>query len=134
MKPAIVVSTVDYQRLHSLLDGLPGPNTAVKDHLLGELERADVVEPDEMPPTVVTMNSKVRFMLENSREEFCMNLVYPKDVGSNDTLSVLSPVGSALLGLKEGDCIEWRHPAGALLSVKVLGVEYQPERAGELHL
>jgi regulator of nucleoside diphosphate kinase len=134
MKPAIVVSSLDYQRLHTLLDAMPAPGPVGKTQLLEELARADVVEPAEVPSNVVTMNSKVRFMIENSREEFCMNLVYPKDVAPSDTLSVLSPVGSALLGLAEGDSIEWPHPGGSLLSLKVLGLEYQPERARALHL
>jgi regulator of nucleoside diphosphate kinase len=113
---------------------MPAPGAVGKTRLLEELARADIVEPTEIPPNVVTMNSKVRFAIENSHEEFCMSLVYPKDVAPSDTLSVLSPIGSALLGLAEGDSIEWPHPGGALLSVKVLGLEYQAERVGALHL
>ena len=63
-----------------------------------------------------------------------MTLAYPKDIsGSGEQVSVLSPVGNALIGLAAGDSIEWTRPDGALFEVTVLDVLYQPERAGELH-
>ncbi|STR27468.1 Regulator of nucleoside diphosphate kinase [Janthinobacterium lividum] len=100
--------------------------------LLDELGRAEVLEPQEIPPTVVTMNSTVRFTVEN-KEEFCLTLVYPKDVeGQADRISVLAPVGSALLGLSVGDSIAWPMPGG-VVKVKIEEIVYQPERAGEYH-
>jgi regulator of nucleoside diphosphate kinase len=84
-----------------------------KAELEAELDRADVVEPQEIPPTVVTMNSTVKFRVHSSQEEFQLTLVYPKDVDqSGGTISVLAPVGSALLGLSQGDEIEWPMPGG----------------------
>jgi regulator of nucleoside diphosphate kinase len=88
-----------------------------------------------MPPRVVTMRSTVRFRLDGKESEWCKTLVYPKEAGQgDDTVSVLSPVGSALLGLSEGDRIEWTHPDGRILGVEVVEVLYQPERAGHYHL
>jgi len=87
-----------------------------------------------MPDNVVTMNSRVRFVLDNAAQEFDMALAYPKDVqGAPDKLSVLTPVGNALLGLKEGDSIDWTGPGGARFEVTVREIVYQPERAGDLH-
>ncbi len=133
-KPNIILSSQDLDRLEALLDALPPNATPHKDALLEELERAEVVEPNEIPPTVVTMNSTVRFAIENSDEEFCLTLVYPRDVNGNaDRISVLAPVGSALLGLSTGDHIEWPRPGGGTVKVTIKEVVYQPERAGEFH-
>ena len=95
---------------------------------------ADVVEPEQIPPTVVTMNSTVRFSIDSSGEDFCLTLVYPKDVdGSGNTISILAPVGSALLGLSTGDEIEWPRPGGGTIKVRIVEIIYQPERAGKFH-
>jgi regulator of nucleoside diphosphate kinase len=117
-----------------LLDSLPASAFPGKADLQAELDRADVVEPRDVPPSIVTMNSTVRFAIEPSGEEFCLTLVYPKDAtGDADRISVLAPVGSALLGLATGDQIEWPAPGGGLIKVRIVEVVYQPERAGELY-
>ncbi|MFP4639525.1 MAG: GreA/GreB family elongation factor, partial [Guyparkeria sp.] len=83
---------------------------------------------------VVTMNSTVRFRVTSSDEEFRLTLVYPRDVDPNGgTISILAPIGSALLGLSEGDEMDWPRPGGGTLHVKIEEVVYQPERAGEYH-
>ena len=134
MRPKIIVSSIDIERLEALIDSLPHAEAAAQHRLLDELARADVVEPDQIPPTVVTMNSKVRFATDQPGEEFCMTLVYPKDLkADSDQISVLTPVGNALLGLSVGDSIEWTRPNGVPFEVTVLEVVYQPEREGELH-
>jgi regulator of nucleoside diphosphate kinase len=133
-KPSIVVSSLDQQRLQALLDSLPASAFPGKADLQAELDRADVVEPRDVPPSIVTMNSTVRFAIEPSGEEFCLTLVYPKDAtGDADRISVLAPVGSALLGLATGDQMEWPAPGGGLIQVRIVEVVYQPERAGELY-
>jgi len=133
-KPNIVVSSLDLQRLQALLDSLPRTAFPGKADLQAELDRADIVEPEDVPPSVVTMNSTVRFAIEPAGEEFCLTLVYPKDMnGEGDRISVLAPVGSALLGLTTGDRIEWPRPGGGLIQVRIVEIVYQPERAGELH-
>ncbi|MDV3239697.1 MAG: nucleoside diphosphate kinase regulator [Gammaproteobacteria bacterium] len=132
-RPNIVLTSQDLDRLEALLDSLPATAFPGKAELRAELDRAEVVEPQEIPPDVVTMNSTVRFALE-SGEEFCLTLVYPKDTdGSADRISVLAPVGSALLGLAAGDYIEWPRPGGGMMKVRIVEVVYQPERAGEYH-
>jgi len=135
MLPNITVSTLDLNRIDQLLDRLPSAQASTRDALSDELARAAVLEPWDMPPRVVTMNSKVRFRLEDAGGEWCRTLVYPKDVGQDDdTVSILSPVGSALLGLSEGDRVRWERAGGRSIGVEVVEVVYQPERAGQFHL
>lgn len=85
-----------------------------------------------MPPTVVTVNSTAWFRVESSSKDFDLTLVYPKDVdASGGTISILAPVGSALLGLSVGDEMKWPKPDGGMLRVRIEEVTYQPKRSGE---
>lgn len=131
-RPEITISSLDLDRLYDLLESLPKNSVAGNTELASELARANVVDPKEVPPTIVTMNSTVKFTVESTQSEFELTLVYPKDVDSSGkTISILAPVGSALLGLSQGDEIEWPKPGGGLLKVKITEIVYQPERAGE---
>lgn len=133
-RPKLIISTLDAKRLEALLDSLPAGAFAGHEALEAELLRAEIVDPKDVPPSVVTMNSTVRFEVESSSEEFCLTLVYPKDVDSSgEKISILAPVGAALLGLSQGDSIEWPKPGGGTLQVRIKEVTFQPERAGELH-
>jgi len=133
MKPAITVSTQDADRIDNLLASLPDGAFPGKAFLEAELARADIVEPEEMPSTVVTMNSTVRFR-DGHGDEFSMNLVYPRDMKEDgSTISILTPVGSALLGLAQGDEMEWPKAGGGQLKVTIIEVLYQPEREGEFY-
>ena len=133
-RPEITVSSLDADRLYRLMEALPKNSFAGAAELEMELARANVVAPELVPPTVVTMNSTVKFVIESSNEEFELTLVYPKDLdASGKKISILAPVGSALLGLSQGDEIEWPKPGGGSLKVKISEVVFQPERAGELH-
>jgi regulator of nucleoside diphosphate kinase len=128
--PHITVSSLDLARLQMLLKSSPAQPQL--DNLRAELERADVVEPENMPPTVATMNSTIRFVIEPSGKEFELTLSYPDDVrGESARISVLAPVGSALLGLSVGQTIDWPVPGGKTIRVRVLDISYQPERAGD---
>lgn len=134
MKPHITISSLDADRLETLLGAMsPGLDTG-REALLDELARADIVEPQDMPPGVVTMNSTVRFEIDAPDEQFCLTLAYPKDIDQlSNGISILTPIGTALLGLSVGDTIVWPRPDGKLLQVRLLEVLYQPERAGEYH-
>lgn len=134
MKPRIVLSSLDAERLEILMDSLTDAVFPGKKNLEEELVRADVVDPRDIPATVVTMNSTVRFKVEPLADEFLLTLVYPKDSdAANGKISILTPVGSALLGLSQGDQIEWPKPDGGLLNVRIEEITYQPERSGEYH-
>lgn len=133
-RPNIIISSLDLERIENLLGALPEPEFSSHGALLEELSRAEVVEPQNIPPTVVTMNSTVRFVMDGSDAPRCATLVYPKDInGEPDRISVLAPIGTALLGLQVGEQIEWIVPNGDRISVRVTEIVYQPERAGVLH-
>ncbi len=133
-KPPITLSSQDLDRIEALLAALPSSALAGKAELQAELDRAEVLPPEEMPSTVVTMNSTVKFTIKETGKEFCLTLVYPRDMdGSADLISIFAPVGSALLGLSVGDELAWPGPGGKPMTVRVTEVVYQPERAGELH-
>lgn len=128
--PSITITRLDLQRLEHLLDSLDdfGPGAVA---LQAELDRAEVVGHDEVPAGVVTMNSRVHCREESSGKDYHLKLVYPQDAGGDGTVSILAPVGSALLGLSVGQHIDWTSPTGKVLKLTLLAVEYQPEAAGE---
>lgn len=99
-----------------------------------ELKDGKVVDSMNVPPNVVTMNSRVRLVDVDENKTMVFTLTFPKDADIEaGKLSVLSPVGTAILGHSEGDVIEWRVPAGFRL-LKIEKVLYQPEAAGDYHL
>ena len=132
-RPALVLSRLDCDRLEALLEQ-PAYSGTQYDALRDELARAEVREPRDMPPDAITMNSTARFRDESSGEERELTLVYPRDAdGSPDKVSILAPVGSALLGLRAGQTIDWPLPGGRSTRLQVLEIRYQPEAVGEFH-
>jgi regulator of nucleoside diphosphate kinase len=133
--PSIKISSLDFERIESLLDSLAPNSFPEADLLAAELDRAQVIDPKEMPADVVTMNSRVRFAVEPSGKQYELTLVYPKGIdGTAGKISILAPVGSALLGLSVGQEIEWPAPGGNIIRVRIIDILYQPERAGDFHL
>ncbi len=132
-KPPITVSRSDLARIEALLERLPAAEAANLDALRVELDRADVVEPAAMPADTVTMNSTVTFEDEGNGEKLTLTLVYPAAAGVPGTVSILAPVGSALLGLARGQQIDWPVPDGHKRRLRVLEISYQPDAAGHLH-
>ncbi|HET7212837.1 MAG TPA: nucleoside diphosphate kinase regulator [Terriglobia bacterium] len=101
------------------------------DALRRQLERAEVVAPAEIPADVVTMNSQVRVRDLGSGKVTVYTVVFPPDADfSRNRISILAPIGTALLGLRVGDVVEWKVPAGTR-RLKVESVLYQPEAAGQ---
>ncbi len=102
--------------------------------LENELNRGDVVKSQDIPPNVITMNSEVYLLDLNTKEKITYRLVFPDHADSNQgRLSILAPIGTALLGYSVGDVIEWQVPAG-IAKFKIEKVLYQPEAAGDYHL
>lgn len=131
---AIVISSLDLQRIEELLELPAHRGSAGTDLLRAELSRANVLEPDEMPGDVVTMNSTATVADETSGETRELSLVYPRDAdGSANRISILAPVGSAMLGLRVGQSIDWKVPGGRALHLHITGISYQPEANGQLH-
>jgi regulator of nucleoside diphosphate kinase len=130
--PPIVITQLDNSRLRRLLSSPGVRNTDAADALEDELDRAEVVESETLPTNVVSMNSTVHLQECKSGREFELTLVYPEDAGEEGRVSVLAPIGSALLGLSVGSEIEWPLPDGRMARIRVLGLRYQPEAAGDL--
>ena len=130
--PPILVSSLDLERIEVLLDAharVPGAQ-ALRD----ELARAEIVAPEQMPADVVTMNSTVRVADVDDGNVHELTLVYPRDAGAGaDRVSVLAPVGSAILGLRVGQTMQWPMPGGRVRTLRVDAIGYQPEAAGHLH-
>ncbi len=130
MEQKLYLTKTDLDRLESLLDTLaPSDNTS---RLEEELARAVVVESDAIPPDVVTMNSRVRVFDKSEGRELVIALVYPSQADADaGKISVLAPVGSALLGLSTGQSIEWPMPDGRTKTLQIREVLYQPEASGD---
>ena len=132
--PPIIVSSRDFSRLENLLD-----SPALRRHpaalaLMHELNRAQVLPPEQIPASVVTMHSKVECEEELSGEQHTLTLVYPNEANVDTRrISILAPVGSALLGLTKGQRIDWTAPDGRPLRLRVTSVHYQPEAHGDFN-
>jgi regulator of nucleoside diphosphate kinase len=110
--PMIVIARPDYERLSNLVDSTRA-TPLVGNSLADELERARIVDPNEVEPTVVAMQSRVRFRDESTGDERTVSLVYPGEENIDEgCISILTPVGAALLGLSEGQSIEWETLTG----------------------
>lgn len=130
----IYVTTSDYDRLSGLIEMSRERNGDADreylDQLEQELGQAELVNPKEIPEDVITMRSKVRLKDLNSGKTVTYSLVFPPEANSNEgNISVLAPIGTALLGNRSGDVVESRVPSG-LRRLKVREIVYQPEAAG----
>lgn len=129
MEKHIYMTQNDYDRLSSMVADRAASRQDLQ-QLEAELDRADIVDVAELPADVVTMHSVVRLRDIDSGELKTYRLVYPSEAGRGESsLSVLAPIGTALLGYRSGDTIEWTVPRG-VKRVQVMEVLYQPEAAG----
>ncbi|MCK6596168.1 MAG: nucleoside diphosphate kinase regulator [Bacteriovoracaceae bacterium] len=100
-----------------------------------ELDRAHIITDDEVPKDLVTMNSKIRFLNIQDDKEMIVTIVYPSDADFKmGRISVLAPLGSALIGLRVNQEINWKFPDGKTRTLKILDVLYQPEANEDWHL
>jgi len=136
MKPeSIIITEMDLYRLDSLIENGDLRSEKELHDLHAEIERAVVLDFPEIPSDVVTMNSTVRYVDLESQKENEVTIVYPSQSDSKHSrISVMAPIGTALLGLREGQEIDWMFPDGRRKKLKVLKIVYQPENNGDLHL
>lgn len=100
-----------------------------------ELDRAHIITDDEVPKDLVTMNSKIRFLNIQDDKEMIVTIVYPSEADFKmGRISVLAPLGSALIGLRVNQEINWKFPDGKTRTLKILEVLYQPEANEDWHL
>ncbi len=127
MAAVITISSVDRERLSKLLQHPDYSSLPSAETLETKLSQANVVEPTEVPADVVTVNSTVAFIDDDSEQELELTLVYPDNTNDSNTVSVFAPVGIALLGLSVGQSIEWQVPGGNQLNLRLLRVSRQLE-------
>lgn len=120
--PAIIVSELDQQRLSGLAAAAVERMPDVADDLLAEMERATVVPADELPQNVVRMGSSVEFESDDGRRRH-VRLVFPNEADiAKGQISILTPIGAALIGLSEGQSIMWTTRDGRDRKLTVLSV------------
>jgi regulator of nucleoside diphosphate kinase len=133
----IYITKYDLTRLRELLQ--VGISFAERDRqslesLQDELDRAHVVEPTAVPHDVVTMNSRARLKDLETNEEKVYTLVFPSDANlEQQKISILAPIGTAILGYRVGDAVEWQVPGG-IRKLRIEEILYQPEAAGQYNL
>src|SRR5688572_15788896 len=134
---SIYITEPDYERLSGLIEITRERNGVDREYLNkleAELDRAEIVDPKHIPADVITMRSKVRLKDLVSHEANTYSLVFPTEADfSEGKISILAPIGTAILGFRKGDIIEWQVPSG-LRKLKVEEVLYQPESAGDHNL
>jgi len=133
----IWMTDFDLERLRKLLEGTRVWSSRDREHLERldeELARAHVVSIADIPPDVVTMNSRLRLRDLDSGQDLVFTLVFPSDADAEQgKVSVLAPLGTAVLGFRRGDAFEWHMPR-RVRRLQVEEVLYQPEAAGDHHL
>lgn len=137
-KRTIYITEFDLGRLNKLIEMLEdGPvqrDWKYVDELDIELRRAKVVPPKSIPWDVITMNSKIRVKDLDTGVETIYQLVFPGDADIKENkISVLAPAGTALIGFRVNDTVEWEAPGGQK-RMKVEEILYQPEAAGDFHI
>jgi regulator of nucleoside diphosphate kinase len=124
----LIVTDRDLHRLRPMLDQ---HDTAASEALDGELHRARIVEPHAVPADVVTMNTEVVYEDCATFGTRRVKVVFPQDAdASRGFVSVLAPIGSALLGMRVNQSIEWPVPNGTK-RIRILEIRYQPEACGD---
>lgn len=134
---AIHITEYDMARLRELLDDASPQERRGNQYLESleaELARARVLAPTEIPPNVITMNSVAHLVDLDTQEEMVYTLVFPDQADiAHGKISVLAPIGTAMLGYRVGDTFLWEVPDG-VRKLLVKEVLYQPEASGDYHL
>ncbi len=125
--PSLIITARDLAKLRHVIDL---HDTPTAEQLESELQRATVVDSHDVPPTVVTMNSEVVYEDCATGERRAVRIVFPNEADAGrGKVSVMAPIGSALIGLSVGQEIEWPVPGGRK-RIRVVEIRYQPEASG----
>ena len=128
-KTAITVTRTDSERLWRLAESYAGRNPAVAEELLAELERAKVVDDGRIAPHVVCMGSTLRFTSDLG-EDRRVTLVFPGEADiAEGKVSILTPIGAALIGLAAGQSIDWTARDGRTHRLTVESIEAPASQA-----
>ncbi|MCC6259319.1 MAG: nucleoside diphosphate kinase regulator [Anaerolineales bacterium] len=130
----IYLTEFDRERLQKLIVEAQSTDYRKSEYLeklRTEIARATIVSSQDIPGDVITMNSIVRLKDTDTKEEETYTLVFPEDSDlQQGKLSILAPIGTAMLGYKVGDIFEWKVPAG-VRSLQIIEIIYQPESSGD---
>lgn len=137
VKQDVYISRMDRLRLERIIQAQQSAmyrDASYLEHLDKRLQHAHFVNPGDIPPDVVTMNSRVRLWFPDANERRVYAVVFPEHADlAVGRLSVLAPLGAALLGAREGDEVVWETPDGER-TVVVEAILYQPEAKGDYHM
>lgn len=127
-----VLSELDHVRIENLLARSGRHDDDMLHALLAD---ADIVSPERMPADIVTMYTQVTVEDPNDGHRRKLAVCYPEDADPGaGFVSVLSPVGTALLGRRRGETVEWTTPAGGVHSLRIVELLFQPEASGDYTL
>lgn len=133
----IKITAYDLKRLKELLMDAGSTDYRGSQYLKRlrrELERAEIVKPEDIPADVITMNSTACLLDTETSEEETYTLVFPENADvQNGKISILAPIGTAMLGYRVGDIFEWDVPAGTR-KLLVKSILFQPESSGNFDL
>jgi regulator of nucleoside diphosphate kinase len=129
-KLPIIMNAADHEELSCVIDAAGKLNGRARDEitaLRSELARAEIVAPDKVPPDVITMNSRAQLLDLDTNERMEFTLVFPAQADIEEgKISILAPLGTAMLGYRVGDEFEWAVPYG-YRRLRVMQIEFQPE-------
>lgn len=133
----IFITQYDMDRLRDLIEGASLYGTKTRNALEAlekALDKAVILEPENIPENVVTMHSNVHLTKLDTKEEFVYELVFPSEANIKlNKISILAPIGIALIGREVGSVIEWNISSGRA-KFKIEKIMFQPEAAGQFHL
>jgi regulator of nucleoside diphosphate kinase len=132
----IMITEFDMERLRKLIDEAKRLDRGNKyvENLEMELSRGQLLAPTDVPPDIVTMNSAVCLKDLDTDEKISVTLVFPRDADiTQSKISVLAPIGTAMLGYRIGDIFTWEVPDG-VRRLQVEKIPYQPEASGDYSL
>ena len=133
----LILNRLDYVRIQKCIEdakNVKSITASESESLMKELNSAEILDPEKIPSTVVTMNSIVRISFLNTNKQVQFQIVYPKEANLKDNkISIFSPIATALIGYQVGDEVEWLVPAG-LTKIKIDKIIYQPEASGDYNL
>lgn len=134
---AIYMTGYDKDRLTKLMEDIQDSDSQDKNYLTAlqeEMDHAKIISSSDIPKDVITMNSQVCLVDQSTQKEEVFTLVFPQDADiSQGRISVLAPIGTAMLGYRVGQVFQWKVPVGER-TLKVKEILYQPEAAGDYHL
>ncbi|EDY86897.1 transcription elongation factor [gamma proteobacterium HTCC5015] len=133
--PPITLPELDVARIESLLEKLDLKAKNNHTELFEELYRCRIVSSQEVSPDVVTMNSRVKYTRLDTQQQSTLTLCYPDQISrADDAVSILAPIGSAIIGLSVGQIIDWPLPNGKNAPLRIDELLFQPERSGNYTL